>query len=196
MVPWVHSSARISHTERSVACRCFALCHRNVPLMRIYVTADMDGWNRDTIHRCTMTDEGLNAQLNGIWLSQQQCLTVPTHLQHRHSLHRWSRWVLFSYMAPNVPQLAAGGERGPAEVIGRRLVPEGCGLPEPALGSEVYLTAKIANLIVYIRTTYWVSRNFQYDNVAEWLRRWIANPLFSERESSNLFTVVCHFDLF
>jgi hypothetical protein len=25
--------------------------------------------------------------------------------------------------------------------------------------------------------------------VAEWLRRWIANPLFSERESSNLSVV-------
>ena len=27
------------------------------------------------------------------------------------------------------------------------------------------------------------------DNVAEWLRRWIANPLFFERESSNLSVV-------
>jgi hypothetical protein len=30
------------------------------------------------------------------------------------------------------------------------------------------------------------------DNVAEWLRRWIANPLFSERVSSNL-TIVAIF---
>jgi hypothetical protein len=28
------------------------------------------------------------------------------------------------------------------------------------------------------------------DIVAEWLRRWIANPLISDRESSNLFDVV------
>ena len=27
------------------------------------------------------------------------------------------------------------------------------------------------------------------DSVAEWLRRWIANPLLFERKSSNLFTV-------
>jgi hypothetical protein len=31
------------------------------------------------------------------------------------------------------------------------------------------------------------------DNVAEWLRRWIANPLLFERESSNLSVVVCVF---
>ena len=32
------------------------------------------------------------------------------------------------------------------------------------------------------------------DNVAEWLRRWIANPLLFERVSSNLTTVVfCKF---
>jgi hypothetical protein len=30
----------------------------------------------------------------------------------------------------------------------------------------------------------------QYDNVAEWLRRWIANPLLYERVSSNLTVVV------
>ena len=28
-----------------------------------------------------------------------------------------------------------------------------------------------------------------YDSVAEWLRRWIANPLLFERASSNLATV-------
>ena len=31
------------------------------------------------------------------------------------------------------------------------------------------------------------------DNVAEWLRRWIANPLLFERESSNLSVVVFFF---
>ena len=35
-----------------------------------------------------------------------------------------------------------------------------------------------------------------YDNVTEWLRRWIANPFLFERESSNLSVVgnVCSFD--
>jgi hypothetical protein len=34
------------------------------------------------------------------------------------------------------------------------------------------------------------------DNVAEWLRRWIANPLLFERESSNLSVVVFFFYFF
>ena len=32
--------------------------------------------------------------------------------------------------------------------------------------------------------------SFHHDNVAEWLRRWIANPLLIERVSSNLTVVV------
>jgi hypothetical protein len=34
---------------------------------------------------------------------------------------------------------------------------------------------------------------FHEDSVAEWLRRWIANPLISDCESSNLFAVVLYF---
>jgi hypothetical protein len=36
----------------------------------------------------------------------------------------------------------------------------------------------------------YISIKLVQDNVAEWLRRWIANPLLYERVSSNLTVVV------
>ena len=52
-----------------------------------------------------------------------------------------------------------------------------------------YLTGSRQTVFFYVGIQLLKLRHIDEDTVAEWLRRWIANPLLFERESSNLSSV-------